>query len=93
MGKSVSRPTTFKEHDETRLYEDYAHYTDVQKLAARAMQRSEELAQILAQDWEAALAEKTKRQDEKRKADGKSAPAVSTKPSAAALKDALRKTA
>ncbi len=84
---------TFKEHDETRLYEDYAHYTDVQKLAARAMQRSEELAQILAQDWEAALAEKTKRQEEKRKADGKSAPAVSTKPSAAALKDALRKTA
>jgi voltage-gated potassium channel Kch len=26
----------FKEHDEARLYEDYAHYTDTQKLAARA---------------------------------------------------------
>jgi monovalent cation:proton antiporter-2 (CPA2) family protein len=64
---------TFKEHDETRLYEDYAHYTDTQKLAARAMQRSEELAQILAQDWQIAAAEKARLED-KRKGDTKQAP-------------------
>lgn len=64
----------FKEHDEARLYEDYAHYTDLQKMAAHAMQRSEELAQILAQDWQAA--EKAKAQEDKRKADAKAAKAV-----------------
>ena len=62
---------TFKEHDEKRLYEDYAHYTDTQKMATLSMQRSEELAQILAQDWEAAAQEKARRQDDKRKADAK----------------------
>ncbi len=62
---------TFKEHDETRLYEDYAHYTDREKMAALAMQRSEELAQIFAQDWQIADAEKTKRSDDKRKSDVK----------------------
>jgi glutathione-regulated potassium-efflux system protein KefB len=63
---------TFKEHDEARLYEDYAHYTDTQKMAARAMQRSEELAQILAQDWQIAAAEKV-RLDDKRKGEVKQA--------------------
>jgi len=68
---------TFKEHDEARLYKDYAHYTDTQKMAALAMQRSEELAQILAQDWEAAAQEKAKRQEDKRrKAAAKAAPAT-----------------
>ncbi len=62
---------TFKEHDETRLYEDYAHYTDVQKMAALAMQRSEELASILAQDWQTATQEKAKRLEDKRKVDAK----------------------
>ncbi len=61
---------TFKEHDEARLYEDYAHYTDTQKMAALSMQRSEELANILAQDWQAVAQEK-----EKRKADAKAAKA------------------
>jgi voltage-gated potassium channel Kch len=64
---------TFKEHDEARLYEDYAHYTDTQKIAARAMQRSEELAQILAQDWQIAASEKG-RLDDKRKGEAKQAP-------------------
>jgi monovalent cation:proton antiporter-2 (CPA2) family protein len=61
----------FKEHDEARLYEDYAHYTDTQKLAARALERSEELAQILAQDWEVAAADKLSL-EEKRKGEMKS---------------------
>ena len=47
---------TFKEHDEALLYENYAHYTDTQKMAALAMKRSEELAQVLAEDWELAAA-------------------------------------
>ncbi len=66
---------TFKEHDERRLYEDYAHYTDTQRMAALAMQRSEELAEILAQDWQVAALEKAKRQEDKRKADTKAAKA------------------
>jgi glutathione-regulated potassium-efflux system protein KefB len=57
---------TFKEHDETRLYEDYAHYTDTQKMAALAMQRSEELSQILQQDWQIAAAERAKREEKKK---------------------------
>jgi len=40
-------------------------------MAANAMQRSEELAGILAQDWQAATQEKAKRQEDKRKADAK----------------------
>ena len=64
---------TFKEQDEARLYEDYAHYTDTQKMAALAMQRSEELAEILAQDWQAAARDKAKRQEDKLKADAKAA--------------------
>jgi glutathione-regulated potassium-efflux system protein KefB len=62
---------TFKAHDEARVYEDYANYTDTQKMVTLAMQRSEELAQILAQDWQAALHETAQRAEEKRKADAK----------------------
>jgi glutathione-regulated potassium-efflux system protein KefB len=80
---------TFKEHDEARLYEDYAHYTDMEKMTALAMQRSEELAQILAQDWEIAAAQKAKRLEDKRKADAKTA--AGGKP-APAGKKAARKT-
>ena len=61
---------TFREHDEALLYENYAHYTDMQKMATLAMQRSEELAQVLAEDWELA-AERAKRVQDKRKADAK----------------------
>lgn len=60
---------TFKEHDEARLYEDYAHYTDTEKMAALAMQRSDELAEILAQDWKIVAAENAKRAEDKRKAE------------------------
>jgi monovalent cation:proton antiporter-2 (CPA2) family protein len=79
---------TFKEHDEARLYEDYGHYTDTQKMAALAMQRREELAHILAQDWQIAAAEKARRLDDKRKpaaakVDGKAAPS--------SKKEAIRK--
>ena len=62
---------TFKEHDEARLYEDYAHYTDMQKVRALALKRSEELAEILQKDWEIAAAEKAKRLEDKRKAGGR----------------------
>ncbi|MGO9983016.1 MAG: cation:proton antiporter [Rhodomicrobium sp.] len=62
---------TFKEHDEARLYEDYEHYTDTEKVVALAMQRSDELAQILAQDWQMAAQERAKRLEEKRKGDAK----------------------
>ncbi len=41
---------TFQEHDERRLYGDYEHYTDVEKLREQALKQSEELEQILAED-------------------------------------------
>lgn len=59
----------FKDHDEALLYENYAHYTDIEKVASLAMQRSEELAQVLAED--SAEREREKRAQEKRKADAK----------------------
>ena len=62
---------TFKEHDEALLYENYAHYTDTQKMATLAMKRSDELAQVLAGDWEVAAAKRAKRLQDKRKADTK----------------------
>jgi glutathione-regulated potassium-efflux system protein KefB len=98
---------TFKEHDEARLYEDYAHYTDMQKVTTLAMQRSEELAQVLAQDWEIAAAERAKRLDDKRKGDAKAAagksaaagkagggkPAAAAKPASPPSKTPARKPA
>jgi glutathione-regulated potassium-efflux system protein KefB len=80
---------TFKEHDEALLYENYAHYTDTEKMAALAMQRSEELAQVLAED----SAEREKRAQDKRKADTKpSLVRLDGKPLAApAQKEPLRK--
>jgi glutathione-regulated potassium-efflux system protein KefB len=62
---------TFKEHDEALLYENYAHYTDTQKVATLAMKRSDELAQVLAEDWEVAAARRAKRLQDTRKADAK----------------------
>jgi glutathione-regulated potassium-efflux system protein KefB len=62
---------TFKEHDEALLYENYAHYTDTQKMVTLAMKRSDELAQLLAEDWEVAAARRAKRLQDKRKADAK----------------------
>jgi glutathione-regulated potassium-efflux system protein KefB len=41
---------TFKAHDRRRLYEDYRHYTDVEKLQARARTSAQELEDLFAQD-------------------------------------------
>jgi glutathione-regulated potassium-efflux system protein KefB len=41
---------TFKAHDRRRLYEDYRHYTDIEKLQARARTSAQELEELFAQD-------------------------------------------
>jgi len=41
---------TFKAHDRRRLYEDYRHYTDVEKLQSRARTSAQELEDLFAQD-------------------------------------------
>lgn len=43
---------TFRAFDERHLYEDYAHYTDIEKLQAHAKWRSEELEELFNQDVE-----------------------------------------
>jgi monovalent cation:proton antiporter-2 (CPA2) family protein len=71
---------TFKEHDEQLLYDGYAHYTDTEKVRALAMQRSEELAQILAQDWQVAAANRAKRSEDGRKPEQRPKPSAAQKP-------------
>jgi glutathione-regulated potassium-efflux system protein KefB len=41
---------TFKVHDRRRLYEDYRHYTDVERLQAAARSSTQELEDLFAQD-------------------------------------------
>ena len=41
---------TFQAHDRRRLYEDYKHYTDMEKLQARARTFTQELEEQFAQD-------------------------------------------
>lgn len=41
---------TFKEHDERRLFDDYTHYTDIEKIMSLAKKQSEELEELFAQD-------------------------------------------
>lgn len=41
---------TFKTYDRRRLYEDYKHYTDMEKLQARARSATQELEDMFAQD-------------------------------------------
>ena len=41
---------TFRKLDRRRLYEDYAHYTDLEKLRAHAKKQSEELEELFRQD-------------------------------------------
>jgi glutathione-regulated potassium-efflux system protein KefB len=41
---------TFKSHDRRRLYEDYRHYTDLEKLQARARTSAQELEALFAED-------------------------------------------
>lgn len=43
---------TFREHDEKRLFEDYKHYTDMEKIRVQALKTSEELERLFAQDLE-----------------------------------------
>ncbi len=41
---------TFREHDERRLFDDYAHFTDLQKIQDRAKRQSEELEDLFRED-------------------------------------------
>ena len=43
---------TFKQHDENRLYHDYEHYTDHEKMRANAQTAAVELEELFAQDVE-----------------------------------------
>jgi glutathione-regulated potassium-efflux system protein KefB len=43
---------TFQTMDRRRLYEDYKHYTDMQKLQDRAMSYAQELEELFAKDAE-----------------------------------------
>lgn len=40
----------FKESDERRLYDDYKHHTDAEKVAIRALKQSQELEELFAED-------------------------------------------
>jgi monovalent cation:proton antiporter-2 (CPA2) family protein len=40
----------FKESDERRLYDDYKHYTDLEKVQLRARKQTQELEELFAQD-------------------------------------------
>jgi glutathione-regulated potassium-efflux system protein KefB len=41
---------TFRESDERRLYDDYKHYTDTEKLMLLARKQSQDLEELFAQD-------------------------------------------
>jgi len=41
---------TFRKFDQRRLYEDYPHYTDMEKIQAQAKKQSEELEELFHQD-------------------------------------------
>ena len=43
---------TFKRLDEQRLYEDYQHYTDTEKVRANALSQAKELEELFARDIE-----------------------------------------
>lgn len=48
---------TFREHDERRLLEDYAHYSDMEKLQAKARSDVATLEQLFAEDADVAAKE------------------------------------
>ena len=52
---------TFKAQDRRRLYEDYKHYTDIEKLQAGARSYAQELEELFAKD----AAEQAKAADKK----------------------------
>jgi glutathione-regulated potassium-efflux system protein KefB len=68
----------FKQRDEEVLYEDFAHYTDVERMAGLSRQRSQELEQLFAQDWREA------EEAAARKRDGKTAASEAGRPQAKA---------
>ena len=41
---------TFRDRDERRLYDDYTHYTDTEKIRLYALKQSQELEELFAQD-------------------------------------------
>jgi len=43
---------TFRKHDEKHLFDDYKHFTDAEKMSARARRRAEELEELFTQDLE-----------------------------------------
>ena len=43
---------TFRKHDEKHLFDDYKHFTNAEKMRARAKRRAEELEELFAQDLE-----------------------------------------
>jgi glutathione-regulated potassium-efflux system protein KefB len=50
MGRAKWIMDTFRESDERRLYDDYKHYTDTEKLQLHAREQSQELEELFAQD-------------------------------------------
>lgn len=51
-GEVLQTIKTFKEHDQRRLYDDYEHYTDVEKMQLRIKASADELEDLFAQDLE-----------------------------------------
>jgi len=43
---------TFRRHDEKRLFDDYSHFTDAEKMRARARRSAEELEELFTRDLE-----------------------------------------
>ncbi|NNE24468.1 MAG: glutathione-regulated potassium-efflux system protein KefB [Rhizobiales bacterium] len=48
--EAVRSTELFRKLDERRLYDDYAHFTDIEKLQANAKRQSEELEELFEQD-------------------------------------------
>ena len=68
---------TFKEQDRRRLYEDYKHYTDIEKLQDRAKTYAQELEELFEKDAaeQAKLAKQAEENgEEKSPADGQATP-------------------
>jgi glutathione-regulated potassium-efflux system protein KefB len=56
--ESARAVKTFREHDERRLIEDYAHYSDMEKLQAKARSDPATLERLFAEDQAQARAAK-----------------------------------
>ena len=50
MSEAARTVELFQKFDERRLYDDYAHYTDLEKIRALAKQRNDELAELFELD-------------------------------------------